>query len=82
MTHCSGRASRGARQAAWAGLADATVVEDGRLVAAVVAAAAAAVEAAVGDLLGRGHVVRHGGEYVGAGEKMEYAAVAAEQLRI
>ena len=35
-----------------------------------------------GDLLGRGHVVRHGGEYVGAGEKMEYAAVAAEQLRI
>jgi len=35
-----------------------------------------------GNLLGRGHVVRHGGNYIGAGEQMKGAAAAAEQLRI
>jgi hypothetical protein len=50
--HWFGRASRGARQAAWADVAGATAVEDAGLVAAVVAAAVVeavdAAEAAVG----------------------------------
>jgi hypothetical protein len=52
-THCSGRASKGARQAAWADVADVTAVEeDAGLVAAVaggVAAAVGVVEAAYGS---------------------------------
>ena len=52
-THCSGRASKGARQAAWADVADATAVEeDGRLAAAVaggVVAVVGVVEAAYGS---------------------------------
>jgi hypothetical protein len=50
--HWFGRASRGARQTAWADVADATAVEDAGLVAAVGAAVVEAVdaaEAAVGD---------------------------------